>query len=66
MKLRMVCTGKRREVWKGCAVEVINQNEPELLGHLAIAGYTKVGKKLVNGRSFVEMLVECHVISHRP
>lgn len=29
------------QVWKGSAVEVTNQNERELLGHLAIAGYTK-------------------------
>ena len=33
----------RSRYGKGCAVEVINQNEPELRGHLAIAGYTKVG-----------------------
>ena len=37
------------QVWKGSAVEVTNQNERELLGHLAIAGYTKDGPVGLDG-----------------
>lgn len=36
-------------MWKGSAVEVTNQNERELLGHLAIAGYTKDGPVGLDG-----------------